>query len=164
MTGNSPFCPFCRVEMYPIEDEDAPTLPTWACCRCGFHPNSVLMEDEGLYRAYQAFYFRFQPFLMPEIRRMVTGGKSTLVLRRRTRAPSEVQGNAPSLPVIAPCLTFNRKPRSFNAGVGYGLQGSLVGQTSSPAGRRQTGVRPRRLLPFAAPARLTCQGGRETNP
>jgi len=55
--------------MYPVEDADSPTLPTYLCYQCGFHPNTVLMEDKVLYLAYQEFFARFKDTLKPNVTR-----------------------------------------------------------------------------------------------
>jgi hypothetical protein len=69
--------------MYPVEDADAPSVATYLCYRCGFHPNTVLMEDEALYLAYQAFYTRFKGVLKPSITRNDT---TVRITRQRYRA------------------------------------------------------------------------------
>lgn len=84
MTRTQPICPLCGVPMFPIEDEEVPHLPTFLCYDCGSHPNTVLMEDELLYLAYQGFYARFRDILKPKITQSATGLEIT---RRFNRIP-----------------------------------------------------------------------------
>jgi hypothetical protein len=73
--------------MYPVADADFPELPTFLCQRCGFHPNTVLMEDARLYLAYARFYARFRRFLEPFITR---DGTTLKITRRRDRIETSI--------------------------------------------------------------------------
>ncbi len=90
--------------MYPVENEDAPQLSTYLCYQCGFHPNTVLMGDAGLYSAYQAFYFRFKESLKPNITRTDTGLRITR--RRYTTLMSHLKGEPNPVVVEDPQARF----------------------------------------------------------
>ncbi|HEX7257600.1 MAG TPA: hypothetical protein VF242_06030 [Nitrososphaeraceae archaeon] len=62
----SNFCPFCNIKMYEVVNEDYPKLETYLCYECGFHADTILMEQKSLYEAYQRLYFRFNDILKPK--------------------------------------------------------------------------------------------------
>lgn len=49
-------CPFCNIRMYNVIDEYYPSLETYLCYDCGFHTNTIIIEQKGLYQAYQKLF------------------------------------------------------------------------------------------------------------
>jgi hypothetical protein len=52
--------------MYEIVNEDHPNLETYLCYECGFHADTVLMKESGLYQAYQKLYIHAIDILKPK--------------------------------------------------------------------------------------------------
>jgi hypothetical protein len=42
--------------MYNVIDEDYPRLESYLCYECGFHTNTVMIQQKGLYQAYQKLF------------------------------------------------------------------------------------------------------------
>jgi hypothetical protein len=59
-------CPFCDIQMYEIVNEDYPNLETYLCYECGFHADTFLMKERGLYQAYQKLYIHAIDVLKPK--------------------------------------------------------------------------------------------------
>lgn len=64
--ANEPCCPFCNNMMYKVFDKRFPHLTMFLCYRCGFNPNTVIMEDASFYQIYQQFYANFKGILKPK--------------------------------------------------------------------------------------------------
>gem|GEM_PF-6144880 len=52
--------------MYEVINESYPALETYLCYRCGFHADTILMEQHELYAAYQELFIHSNGWLVPE--------------------------------------------------------------------------------------------------
>lgn len=43
--------------MYQVVDKDYPRLDTYLCYECGFYADSILIEQKGLYQAFQRLFY-----------------------------------------------------------------------------------------------------------
>jgi hypothetical protein len=42
--------------MYEVINENYPKLETYQCYECGFHADTILMQQRGLYQSYQSLF------------------------------------------------------------------------------------------------------------
>lgn len=59
-------CPLCNISIYPILNEQYPNLDTYFCYECGFHADTIFMEQKELYQEYQRLYFHTNGSLIPK--------------------------------------------------------------------------------------------------
>jgi hypothetical protein len=50
--------------MYEVVNEDYPRLETYLCYECGFHTDSILMEQKRLYQQYQQLFMYSKGLLL----------------------------------------------------------------------------------------------------
>lgn len=46
--------------MYQVVDKNYPRLDTYLCYECGFHADTILIEQRGLYQAFQRLFHNSQ--------------------------------------------------------------------------------------------------------
>lgn len=52
--------------MYEVIDEEYPRLRTYLCYECGFHADTILMEQKSMYLHYQELFAHFKDVLKPK--------------------------------------------------------------------------------------------------
>jgi hypothetical protein len=52
--------------MYEVVNEDYPRLETYLCYNCGFHADTVMMQQRSIYQAYQQLFLHSKGLLVPK--------------------------------------------------------------------------------------------------
>jgi hypothetical protein len=52
--------------MYEVLNEDYPNLETYLCYECGFHADTILMQQKALYQQYQWLFSHSNGALIPK--------------------------------------------------------------------------------------------------
>lgn len=82
-------CPLCNIMMYQVINEQYPNLDTYFCYGCGFHADTILIEQKELYQQYQWLYFHTNGALIPKKLPKLKSKNPPTEFQQRNKTPDD---------------------------------------------------------------------------